>query len=78
MDDVDGRVGEQLVERGVGLRDAEGLGAGRAALGGAAEDAANLDPDAAKRLDVDGADEARPDHRGADARDPARHARLTW
>ena len=56
----------------------EGLGAGRAPLGGAAEDATNLDPDAAKRLHVDGADEARPDHRGTDARDPARHAVLTW
>ena len=47
VDDVDGRVGENLVERAVGVADAQCLGAGRAALRGAAEDAADVDADPA-------------------------------
>ena len=56
--------------RGIARGDAQRSGSRRAALRGAAEDAADLDADAAQRLDVDRADEARPDDGGADVGDP--------
>ena len=70
VDDLDRRVLQEGLERRVGARHAQGVGAGRAALGRAAEHAAHLDADAAQLLDVDGPDEARADDRGADVGDP--------
>ena len=70
MDDVDRRVVEERVERGVGPRDPEGGRPRLAPFRGAAEDAADLDADPAQRLDVDGADEARADDGGPDVGDP--------
>ena len=70
VDDVDGRVVEERLQRGVGARDAERLGPRRAALRGAAKDAADLHADAAQGFDVDGADEARADDGRADVGDP--------
>ena len=60
--------------RGVGVADAQGVGPGRAALRGAAEDAADVDADAAELLDVDGADESGADDGGADVGEPAHPA----
>ena len=76
VDDVDGRVREHLVQRLVGVRDAERLGPGRATLRRAAEDAAHLDADPAQLLDVDGPDEPRADDGRADLGNPPR-AQLT-
>ena len=70
VDDVDRLVAEEVVEGGVCARDAEAGRTSGAALGRAAEHAADLDADAAERLDVDGPDEARADDRGADVGDP--------
>ena len=69
VDDVDGGVGQQGVQDGVGLRDAERLGPRRATLRGAAQHAANVDADPAQGLHVDRADESRPDDGGADVGD---------
>ena len=78
MDDLDGRVGEQVVER-LRRREATPSALARAAprSGGAAKDAADRDADAAQRLDVDGADEAGPDDRGSDVGRSSRHAQST-
>ena len=70
VDDVHGRVGEEVVERRVGARHAEGVGPGGAALGRAAEDAADVDADAPQRLDMDRADESRADDGRADVGEP--------
>ena len=70
MDDVDGRIVEEVVEGGVGARDAEARRPRGSTLRRAAEHAADLDADAPKRLDVDGPDEARADDGGADVGDP--------
>ncbi len=70
VDDVDGRIGQEVVEGGVGARDTEGVGPGGAALRRAAEDAADLDADPPQRFHVDRADEARPDDGRADVGDP--------
>ena len=74
VDDVDGRVGEDLVEGGVGVADAQGVGPGGAALRGAAEDAADVDADPAELLDVDGPDESGADDGGTDVGEPAHPA----
>ncbi len=66
VDDAHGTVSEDLLERGVGVADAERIGPGRAALARASEDAADVDPDPAELLDVDGPDESRADDGGAD------------
>jgi hypothetical protein len=66
VDDLDRRITEQGIEVGIRLPDAKGLGPRGATLGRAAEHATHVHPDAAQGLDVDGADEARPDDRGAD------------
>ena len=66
MDDLDGRVVEQGLERGVGLRDTERVRPLRAAFRAAAEDPADVDADAPKGFHVDGADEAGADDRGTD------------
>jgi hypothetical protein len=70
VDRVDGRVIEQLVERGIGLGDTECLGARRSALRGAAQHAAHADADPPQRLHVDRADEACADDGRADVGDP--------
>ena len=70
VDDLDRRVVEQGLERGVGAVDAERPGALLAAFRRAAEDAADLHADPAQLLDVDGADEARADDGRADVGDP--------
>ena len=74
VDDVDGRVREDLVEGRVGVADAQGVGPGRAALRGAAEDAADVDADAAELLDVDRPDEPGADDGGTDVGEPAHPA----
>ena len=66
MNDVHGRVGEDLVEGFVRPPNAQGVRSGGAALGGAAEDAPDIDPDPTKLLDVDGANETGSDDRGTD------------
>ena len=71
MDDVHPRVDQQFVERAIGPGDSERRGAVGASFRGAAEDAANRHADPAQRLNVDGTDEPRPDHGGADAREVA-------
>jgi hypothetical protein len=70
MDHVDGRVGEQFVQGAVCLGDAQRVRADSPARRAAAQDTADLDPDAAQRFDVDGADEPRPDDGGTDIGDP--------
>ena len=76
MDDLDSRVGEQVVERVVRSHDPERLGPRGAAFGGAAEHAPDLDADPAQGLHVDRADEARPDDGRTDVGDPC-HRPLT-
>src|SRR3954452_25258015 len=67
MDDLDRRVVEKRIERRVRLRNGQRAGPRLPSLRRAAEDAADVDADPSQRFDVDGADEARPDHRRADA-----------
>src|SRR5256714_2386315 len=69
VDDVDAIVAQELLERGVCLPDAEAFGPRRAALRCAAEHSPHVDPDPAQRPDVDGTDEAGPDHGRANARE---------
>ena len=76
MDDLDARIGEQLVERGVGARRAEDVGPSLATFRVAAQDSTHLDADPAQSLDVHRADEAGADNGGADVGDPS-HARIT-
>ena len=64
--DLHALVGQERLERRVGLPDAEGGRALGATLRAAAEDAANVDPDATERLDMDRPDEAGADDGGAD------------
>ena len=76
VDDVDGLVGQEGLQRGIGASHAERLGPLASTVGAAAEDAPDAHADPAQRLDVDGADEARPDDGRADLRDPAHDALL--
>ena len=71
MDDVDRRVGEELVEVGIRARDVERLGPRRTAIRAAAEHAAHGHADPAQGFHVDRADEARADDRGADICEPS-------
>jgi hypothetical protein len=66
VDDADRVVGEQRVERGIRLRDAEGGCSLGASFGAAAEDPAHVHPDAPEGFDMDGADEPGADDGGAD------------
>jgi len=70
MDDLDGRVGEQVVERVVRPSDTERLGPRGTTFRCAPEDAPDLDADPAQGLDVDRADEARPDDGRTEVGDP--------
>ena len=63
---------------GIGVADAEGRRTRRPALRRAAEDAADLDADPAQGFDVDRADEAGPDHGGADVGDLAHGRSQAW
>ena len=63
-------VSEQRVEVRVGPVDTERARARRPTLRTAAEDATQLDPDAAKGFDVDRPDEPGPDDGSADVGDP--------
>ena len=69
VDDVHGSVAQELLERGVGSRDTQGLSPVCPALRRAAEHTPDVDPDPAQCLDVDGADEPGPDHGRANARE---------
>ena len=72
--DVDGGVRQDVVERSVGVADAQPCRTCRAPLRRAAEDAAHVDADPAELLDVDGPDEPGPDDRGTDVGERAHSA----
>jgi hypothetical protein len=74
VNDVDRRVGEDVVQGPVGVTDTQRVGPRRAALRRAAEDAAHVNTDPAELLDVDGPDEAGPDDGGTDVGEPAHPA----
>ena len=71
VNDVDGGIVEERLERRIRLRHAEGRCARLTALRRAAEDAANLDADPAQGFDMNRADEPCSDYRGADVGDVA-------
>jgi hypothetical protein len=73
MDHVDTVIGQQVVERGIGMGHPDLGGPRGAALGGGAEDAPHLHAQPPERLHMYRADEARADHRGADCSE-IRHA----
>ncbi len=71
VNDVDGGIVEQRLKRGIRVGHAEGRRPRLAALRCAAKHPADPDTDPAQGLDMNGADEARPDDGGADAGDVA-------
>jgi hypothetical protein len=76
VDDIHGRIVEELVQGRIAPSDAQCLGPDPAPLRRTAENAAHLDADPAERLDVNRTDEARTDDGRADLGDPL-HALFT-
>jgi hypothetical protein len=74
VDDVDRVVCEEIRQGRVGQSNTEGIRPLATATGRRAEDAAHVDADPAQGLDMNRADEAGPDDRGADVRE-AGHGR---
>lgn len=68
MDGID-IVGQELIERGIGMGHAMTGGPRHATLGGGAKNAANGHPGTTQHLHVNATDEAGPDDRGREMRD---------